>query len=149
MSPGINRMSLSGGAFALIEVVPATSKVPRMCMFYQGFHVARHRDRCRYFRLLGEGNVNNTNGSLKVNLHLRGVAQTARTFERYDLLIWISEEVETSEYPWEQWAYIGGVVCNFLFMLARANSRYTPRDDVFEESSAGSFITAFVRSQLF
>ena len=66
----------------------------------------------------------------------------------YDLLIWISEEVETSEYPWEQWAYIAGIFCNFLFMLARANSRYVPRDDVFEESSAGSFIAAVVRSDL-
>lgn len=62
----------------------------------------------------------------------------------YDLWIWISEEIETSDYPWEQWAYITGAACNFLFMLARANSTYRPYDDVFGDEDSGSFLRALV-----
>lgn len=62
----------------------------------------------------------------------------------YDLWIWISEEIETSDYPWEQWAYIFGVACNFIFLLAKSNSKYRSIDDVFGDENDGNVLITFV-----
>ena len=59
----------------------------------------------------------------------------------YDFLLWLSEELESSD--WEQWqndwATPIGVAMNFTMLIARANSSWTSaeHDDVFGDAATG------------
>ena len=75
---------------------------------------------------------------LKANLNL------------YDFLLWLSEEVESSglEHLEKEWAIPIGVILNFIFLIARSNSRHTSRsyDDVFGEAGGSAWSSWLVRS---
>ena len=67
----------------------------------------------------------------------------------YDFLLWLSEELETSD--WEQWqrewGTLIGIGTNIVMLVARANSggRSSSYDDVFADDSGGSsLLTWFV-----
>ena len=66
----------------------------------------------------------------------------------YDLLLWLSEEVES--YGWDQvektWAMPIGFAFNFIFIIARANTGRKSRSysDVFGETSGPGWAVAIV-----
>jgi len=68
-----------------------------------------------------------------------------------DFLLWISEELNSDEWQdaLKDWSTAIGLACNFVFLVARANSRPTSYgDDVFAdfESKLGSgWLAWFVR----
>lgn len=65
----------------------------------------------------------------------------------YDFLLWLSEEIESN--GWDQlekgWAAPIGAALNFIFLIARANSKSRPRnyDDVFGEGPGISWTAWF------
>lgn len=66
----------------------------------------------------------------------------------YDLLLWLSEELES--YGWDQlekqWALPVGFGCNFVFLIAQANAgrKSTSYDDVFGEVPGPGWLSWFV-----
>jgi len=68
-----------------------------------------------------------------------------------DFMLWLSEELDSSDLDqWQkEWATPIGLILNFLFIIARANSRSSPKrtgDDVFgDDVGRGSFMSWFVR----
>ena len=69
----------------------------------------------------------------------------------WDFLLWLSEELETSD--WEQWqrdwGTVVGIGTNLVMLVARANSggRSSSSDDVFAEDSLGSGWIAWLVSR--
>ena len=67
----------------------------------------------------------------------------------YDFLLWLSEEIDS--HGWDQlekeWAIPIGFACNFIFLIARANSKKSTRihDDVFGESGGSGWGVWLVR----
>ena len=63
-----------------------------------------------------------------------------------DFLLWLSEEIETRDWDSKLVGTQLGLVMNFAFLIARANSgRSRVSDPVFEEDTASSgFFTFFV-----
>lgn len=66
----------------------------------------------------------------------------------YDFLLWLSEELETSDWDqWqESWGIPFGVGLNLLMLVARANSgsRSSAYDDVFGDSSASAGLLSWL-----
>ena len=81
----------------------------------------------------------------------RPLAERIRTYlDPADFLLWLSEELDSSD--WDQWQrdWAGpiGVLLNFVFLIARANSGYGRQssDDVFgDDISHTSWTSWFVR----
>ena len=65
-----------------------------------------------------------------------------------DFLLWLSEELEGSD--WEQWqrdwAVVVGIGLNFVMLLARANSAglSSQDDDIFGDERRGGFMSWLV-----
>lgn len=63
----------------------------------------------------------------------------------YDFFLWLSEEVETREMGSKAVGTQFGLVLNFLFLLARANTGASRSgDDVFGESSGSGWLSYLV-----
>lgn len=72
----------------------------------------------------------------------------ANLFNPWDFLLWISEEVDSSD--WTQleknWAQPLGFGLNFVFLIARANSATQtsrPDDDIFGDYSSGASVLSW------
>lgn len=67
----------------------------------------------------------------------------------YDFLLWLSEEIESRGYDQleKEWALPLGLLCNIVFLIARANTatRSSSYDDVFGETSSFSWRAWLVR----
>ena len=62
-----------------------------------------------------------------------------------DFLLWLSEEIETRDWDSKLVGTQLGLVMNFTFLLARANSgRSRARDPVFDDGGTSSFFSFFV-----
>ncbi|RYP25188.1 hypothetical protein DL765_000069 [Monosporascus sp. GIB2] len=62
-----------------------------------------------------------------------------------DFLLWLSEEIETRDWDSKLVGTQLGLVMNFAFLLARANSgRSHARDPVFEDGGSSGFLTFFI-----
>ncbi|WZH41582.1 uncharacterized protein QYS62_002535 [Fusarium acuminatum] len=62
-----------------------------------------------------------------------------------DFLLWLSEELETRDWDSATAGTQMGLVMNFLFLLARANSSSsTKSDDVFSDETSSGWLTFFV-----
>lgn len=84
----------------------------------------------------------------------RPLAERIRAYlDPADFLLWLSEELDSSD--WEQWQRDWttpvGVVLNIVFLVARANSGFSGRnnDDVFgDDVGYSSWTSWFVRVSL-
>jgi hypothetical protein len=65
-----------------------------------------------------------------------------------DFYLWLSEEIQTLDWDSKAFGTRFGLVCNFLFMLARANAGDTRGavDDVFGDDPANGWVTLVVGS---
>jgi hypothetical protein len=62
-----------------------------------------------------------------------------------DLLLWLSEELETRDWDSKITGTQVGVALNFAFLLARANSSsQSTSDDVFNEDGSSAWLSFFV-----
>ena len=62
-----------------------------------------------------------------------------------DLLLWVSEEMETRDWDSKVIGTQIGVGLNFLFLVARANSgAATSNDDIFSDDSNTGWVAFFV-----
>ncbi len=67
----------------------------------------------------------------------------------WDFFLWLSEEIETRDLDSQASGVQVGLVCNFLFLLVRANSGTSPElDDVFGDSSGSNWLSYLVRASL-
>jgi len=66
----------------------------------------------------------------------------------WDLELWLSEEIETSNVDWSKIGASIGLACNVCFLLARANTGRSSNaeDDVFGDGSGRGFLSYLVRS---
>ena len=66
----------------------------------------------------------------------------------WDLELWLSEEIETSDVDWKKIGAFIGLACNVLFFLARANTggSSNAEDDVFGDGSGRGFFSYLVGS---
>ena len=64
----------------------------------------------------------------------------------WDLELWLSEEIETSNVDWKQIGTSVGIACNVCFFLARANAggSSNAEDDVFGDGSGRGFLSYLV-----
>lgn len=63
-----------------------------------------------------------------------------------DFLLWLSEELETRDWDSKALGTQLGLAFNFVFLLARANSRESgDQDDVFSDAGSSNMTTYLVR----
>jgi hypothetical protein len=64
-----------------------------------------------------------------------------------DFLLWLSEEMETRDWDSKIVGTQLGLACNFVFLLARANSgSATTNDDIFGDDTGTGWVAFFVRT---
>ena len=70
-------------------------------------------------------------------------------FNPMDFYLWLSEEIQTFDWDSNAFGIRFGLVANFLFLLARANSGSSEAaDDVFGDGQASSWVSFLVRFSL-
>lgn len=62
-----------------------------------------------------------------------------------DFLLWLSEELETRDWDSTTAGTQLGLVMNFVFLIARANSASSSSDDVFSDDAGTGWLAFFVR----
>lgn len=72
----------------------------------------------------------------------------ASALNPWDFYLWASEEFETRGWQNKDAGTKLGLAFNFVFLLARANSSPTVKDDIFNDDTSYGWVSFFVRATI-